>query len=329
MSLLRPIFSEDGSHLYRFAFLAAQNVLLTAYKWRNAVETDPHGVDFTKALGELDVVVRRLGVALDPPVADGQFIDPWDRPNWRDIPFFLCWAVAPSIEQVDIKGELAQTRRGEMFSALGLSGPSVHEVVYKLGEATWNAFFRIPPNQDQPVIDALLGADSFLRTEIQGLGPISTAEKDLLDEQCRCEAESAWANAKARKSGPPASGDEESEAPPEPLNPTPAKGSPPKPPRADPAECVSLSDLAGELSPLLYRIMEYLWDEPSVHVDSLQGVAWKSPVQPGTVDQALKRLSTKLVSLDLGVTISTKNRFVTLDRPREQPTGEGEKQGTI
>ena len=212
MLLHDPIFSEDGSHLYRFVFLAAQDVLRTTYKWRNAVETDPHGVDFTKALGELDVVVRHLGVVLAPPVVDGQYIDPWDRPNWRDIPNFLCWAVAPSIEQVDIERELAQTRRGEMFSALGLSGPSVHKVVYKLGEATWNAFFRIPPNQDQPAIDALLGADSVLRTEIQGLGAISAAEKDLLNEECRYEAGLAWENAKARGSEPLSSGGEELEA---------------------------------------------------------------------------------------------------------------------
>jgi len=187
MPLSSPIFTEDGSHLHRFAFLAAQEVLLVARKWRNEIEQlGLNRLDLSRAKSKLDDAVLSLQICLAPPVADGVAIDPRDNPRWRDL---------PDVEQVNMAEELAEARGAE-FSALGFSGRSAHEVVYKLGQATLGAMRWLAGARDDTTLNWLLGPESHLRTETQGLGAIPAAEANRVEAACLWEAERAWRAAK-------------------------------------------------------------------------------------------------------------------------------------
>jgi len=187
------LFAEDGSHLYRFAFLAAKELLLTARKWRNDIErVGPRQVDLSEADRALGGAIRGLEIALAPPVADGVFVDPRDNPDWGDL---------PRVEQVNIAQELSEWR-DETFSAFGLSGLSAHEVILELGEATQRAIVVLAQARDERLLDRLLAPDSPLRTETRGLGEISATEADRVEGECLREAEQAWAAAKAQAEKP-------------------------------------------------------------------------------------------------------------------------------
>ncbi len=188
------ILSEDGAHLYRFVFLAAQELLWTARKWRNDIETQgPGKLDFAQATRELDGTVKSLDIRLAPPVVDGRPIDPRDKPDWFKM---------PGVVQVDIAEQLRVSRAG-VFSAMGFSEKSAHEVVQQLGKDTLEAVQWLAP-QKGLALDYLLNPVSPLRTERQGLGPISVAEANRLEAECLWEAENAWERAKA----PPSARDE-------------------------------------------------------------------------------------------------------------------------
>jgi len=187
------LFAEDGSHLYRFAFLAAKELLLTARKWRNDIErVGPRQVDLSEADRALGGAIRSLEIALAPPVADGVFVDPRDNPDWGDL---------PSVEQVNISQQLIESR-DETFSAFGLSGLSAHEVILELGEATQRAMVFLAQARDEQLLDRLLAPDSPLRTETRGLGEISATEAERVEAECLREAERAWAAAKAQAAAP-------------------------------------------------------------------------------------------------------------------------------
>jgi len=180
------ILGEDGAHLYRFVFMAAQELLWTACRWRNDIEKPgPGKVDFAQAERELDVTVKSLDIRLAPPVVDGRPIDPRDNPDWFKM---------PGVVQVDMAEQLRVSRAG-VFSALGFSEKSAHEVVQRLGEATLEAVRWLALQTAQ---DYFLSPASALRTERQGLGPISAAEKNRLEADCLWEAENAWERTKAQ-----------------------------------------------------------------------------------------------------------------------------------
>jgi hypothetical protein len=185
-----PIFTEPGAAPYRFAFLAAKELLRKAKEWRNDIEKGRLG-DVGQAEAELEPAVRSLELWLCPIVADGKLIDPRDDPDWHKL---------PNVERVDIVQQLAQAR-AEVFSALGFSGQSAHEVVYKLGEATWRAGGMVAACHDEQTLQRLLGADSPLREETRGLGRIKAAEAEQVEMECLREAEAAWERAKVSGSG--------------------------------------------------------------------------------------------------------------------------------
>ena len=189
MASCGPILAEDGSHLYRFAFLAVHELLLTARNWRNEIERlGPRQVDLSRAERDLEEAVRSLEIWLAPHVIDGKFIDPRDTPDRLDL---------PGVEQVNIAQELAQSRDGT-FSAFGFTERSAHEVVYKLGEETLRAVSFLGQKMDQQALDFLFGPDSPLRTERQGLGEIPAAEASRVKAECLREAEQAWRRVKPR-----------------------------------------------------------------------------------------------------------------------------------
>ena len=125
-----PIFTEDGSHLYRFAFLAAMETLKTVRKWRNEIEqVGPDALDLSQASRELRERLRRLDYWLFPMVADGDPVDPWADTDWREL---------PNRVRVRLTEALVKSRGGA-FSALGFSGQSAFDVVQKLADATHRA----------------------------------------------------------------------------------------------------------------------------------------------------------------------------------------------
>jgi len=76
-----------------------------------------------------------------------------------------------------------------------------------------------------------------------------------------------------------------------------------------------LIELGGMLSATEYRIVSYLWDSGSATFDDLGRDCWDTPIQPASQKTTIKRLSKRLVDINRGVSIATKNEIVTLDRP--------------
>ena len=76
-----------------------------------------------------------------------------------------------------------------------------------------------------------------------------------------------------------------------------------------------LISLGGELSPLEYNIVKYLWDCRSASLEDIHRDCWDKPVQPDSQTKAIKRLANELTELNKGVFIGTKNGIVTLTRP--------------
>ena len=185
------ILSKKGAHLYRFVFLAAQEVLWSACNWRNDIETlGPNKMDSVQAKKDLEAAVKSLEHWLSPPLVSGKVIGPDDEVDWSRI---------RRIERVDIQGQLRAARSG-VFSAVGFSEKSAHEVVLRLGKATGKAASVVAKNKGATLRN-LLGPTSVLRTKIQGLGAIPEADANKLEAECRWEAENAWEKANSNDGG--------------------------------------------------------------------------------------------------------------------------------
>jgi hypothetical protein len=183
------ILSEDGAHLHRFVFLAAQEVLRTARKWRNSIEAiGPEKTESAQAERELHGAVKRFEYQLWPAEVNGKYIEPSDTPEWFKL---------PGVARVDVAGQLRAVRAG-VYSALGFSEKSAHDVVLRLGEDTLDAAVWLSQTKGAAQ-DFCLSPTSPLRTERQGLGMISAAEANRLEADCLWEAEQAWVSKQARK----------------------------------------------------------------------------------------------------------------------------------
>ncbi len=184
-----PIFTEDGTALYRFAYLAAKELLETVQKWRNTIESS-RPADYSRAQEELRTALYALELWLCPPVQDGVPIDPRDTPGWRDL---------PGVSEVNIREQFARARSG-VCSGLGFSSPCAHEIVCELAMETLRAVIMLGATKDRATLDYLLGPRSPLRSN-RGIGPIDQEEAEQLEAECLVEAEKAW-----RESQPPRDG---------------------------------------------------------------------------------------------------------------------------
>ncbi len=175
-----PIFTEDGTALYRFAYLAAKELLATVQEWRNTIEGS-RPADYSRARDELKALLRHLESWLCPPVRDGEPIDPRDTPDWRDL---------PGVSQLNLREEFVQTRNA-VCSGLGFSALCAHEVVCELAFETIRAVTMLAATKDRATLDFLLGPKSPLRLS-GGLGPIDQKDAERLEAECLQEAEEAW-----------------------------------------------------------------------------------------------------------------------------------------
>ena len=73
--------------------------------------------------------------------------------------------------------------------------------------------------------------------------------------------------------------------------------------------------LQGDLTKLQMNILNALWDAGSMTVDRLCEAAWSNTVSDEAVVKAVRRLSNRLLELDVqGVSLFIKNQVVVLDR---------------